>query len=132
MKEEPKMPEPKAKGDPYDHDSDMPEYADTTGYPEIPESYKEYDNWPTTGMARPIAEEHWDSKMTRLEDNNSSIMLHDQMTSEEVQEWLQEPSDQVMGDRYNRPDQEDNQKHQKLCCMRLRENYWTGDLGPDL
>ena len=40
--------------------------------------------------------------------------MRDQMTSAEVIEWLQEPSDQVVFDRYDRPDREDNKKRQKL------------------
>ena len=99
------MPEPEAEAeeDLYGQESDAPEYPDMTEYPEMSErSDNEYD-WPTTGMAGPIAEEYWNPEMTGLEDNEPSSTMHDQMTSAEVAEWLQEPSDQVMFDRYNRP-----------------------------
>ena len=97
----------------------------------MPEDRIEDHNWPTTGMAGPIAKEYWNPEMTRLEDNEPSSTLHDQMTLEEVYEWLQEPSDQVMFNRYDRPDQEDNKKQQRLHRLELQRNYWTGDLGPD-
>ena len=125
------IPEAKVKEDPYGHDSNMPDYADATEYPEIPETEEEEYDWPTTGMASPIAKEYWNPEMTRLEDNEPSSTLHDQMTLEEVYEWLQEPSDQVMFNRYDRPDQEDNKKQQRLHRLELQRNYWTGDLGPD-
>ena len=110
---------------------DAPEYTDTTEDPEMSEHHEELHGWPTTRMARPIAEEYWNPEMNGLEDNDHSSTLHDQMTSEEVYEWLQEPSDQVVFDRYDRPNREDNRKRQRLLQMRLRENHWTGDLGPD-
>ena len=100
------MPEPEAKAeeDPYGQESDAPEYPDATEYPEIPKrSDNEYD-WPTNGMAGPTAEEYWNPEMTGLEDNKPSSTMHDQMTSAEVIKWLQEPSDQVVFDRYNQPD----------------------------
>ena len=125
------MPEAEPKEDLYGHDSDMPEYPDTTKDPEMPKNEDEEYDWPTTGMAGPIAKEYWNPEMTRLEDNEPSSMMHDQMTSAEVSEWLQEPSDQVMFDQYDRPDREDNKKRQRLRRLELRRNYWTGDLGPD-
>ena len=82
-------------------------------------------------MAGPTAEEYWNPKMTGLEDNEPSSMMHDQMTSAEVSEWLQEPSDQVVFDWYDQPNQEDNKKWQRLLHLELRRNYWTEDLGPD-
>ena len=125
------IPKVEAKEDLYGHNSDMPKYADAAEYPEIPENEEEDYDWPTTGMAGLIAEEYWNPKMTRLEDNKPSSMLHDQMTSEEVYEWLQEPSDQVVFDQYNWPNREDNKKWQRLHRLELWRNYWTGDLGPD-
>ena len=125
------MPKAKAKEDPYDHEPDVPKYPDTTKDTKIPEDEEEEYSWPTTRMASPIADEYWNPKMTRLEDNEPSSTMHDQMTSEEVYKWLQEPSDQVMFDWYDRPDREDNKKRQKLCRLELQRNYWTGDLGPD-
>ena len=74
-----------------------------TENPEIPEDEDDEYDWPTTRMAGLIANKYWNLKMTGLEDNEPSSMLHDQMTSEEVYEWLQEPSDQVMFDRYDWP-----------------------------
>ena len=125
------MPEPEAKEDPYSHESDALKYPDMTEDPEMPEEEcKEYD-WPTTGMASLIAEEYWNPKKTGLEDNEHSSMLHDQMTLAEVSEWLQEPSDQVVFDRYDRPDREDNKKQQRLRRLELRRNHWTRDLSPD-
>ena len=121
-------PEAEAEEDLYSQESDAPEYPDATENPERVD--EEYD-WPTNGMAGPIAEEYWNPEMTGLEDNEPSSMMHDQMTSEEVAEWLQEPSDQVVFDRYNRPDREDNRKWQRLRQLELRRNYWTRDLGPD-
>ena len=125
------IPEAEAKEDPYDHDSDVPKYPDVTEDPEIPKSEDNEYNWPTNGMAGPVAKEYWNPKMTRLEDNEPSSTLHNQMTLEEVHEWLQEPSDQVVFDRYDWPNQEDNKKWQRLCRLELQRNYWTGDLGPD-
>ena len=90
------MPKPKTEEDPHSNEANAPKYPDATEEPEIPESYNESYEWPTTGMAGPIAEEHWNSEMTGLENNDPSSTLHDQMTSEEVYEWLQEPSDQVV------------------------------------
>ena len=125
------MPEPEAKEDLYGCKSDAPEHPDATKDPEMPEGGDEEYNWPTTGMAGPIAKEYWNPEMTGWEDNEPSSTMHDQMTSAEVAKWLQEPSDQVVFDRYNRPDREDNKKRQKLRRMELQRNYWTGDLGPD-
>ena len=125
------MPKPEAEEDLYSYESDVPKHPNATEDPEMPEGGDEEHNWPTTGMASPIAEEYWNPKMTRLEDNESSSMMCDQMTSAKVTEWLQEPSDQVVFDRYNWPDREDNKKRQKLHRLELRRNYWTGDLGPD-
>ena len=129
----PEMPEPEAEAeeDPYGQESDVPEYPNTTKYTEMPEDRIEDYDWPTTGMAGLTAEEYWNPEITRLEDNEPSSMMRDQMTLAEVTEWLQEPSDQVMFDRYDRPDREDNKKRQRLLLMELRSNYWTGDLGPD-
>ena len=129
----PDMPEPKAEAeeDPYSQESDAPEYPDATEYPEIPERSDNKYDWPTTGMASPIAKEYWNPKMTGLEDNEPSSMMHDQMTLAEVTKWLQEPSDQVVFDWYDRPNREDNKKWQRLLRLELWRNYWTGDLGPD-
>ena len=125
------MPEAEAEENLYGQESYAPEYPDATEYPEIPErSDNEYD-WPTNGMASLTAEEYWNPEMTGLEDNKPSSTMHDQMTLAEVTEWLQEPSDQVVFDWYDRPDREDNKKQQRLRRMELRRNYWTGDLGPD-
>ena len=79
----------------------------------------------------PIAKEYWNPEMTGLEDSKPSSTMHNQMTSAEVAEWLQEPSDQVVFDRYDWPDREDNKKWQRLHRLELWRNYWTGDLGPD-
>ena len=129
----PDMPEPEAEAekDLYGQESDAPEYPDATEYTKMPEDKTEDHDWPTTGMAGPTAEEYWNPEMTGLEDNEPSSMMHDQMTSAEVAEWLQEPSDQVVFDWYDRPDREDNKKRQRLCRLELQRNYWTGDLGPD-
>ena len=129
----PDMPEPEAeaKEDLYGQESDAPKYPDMTENPEMPEGVDEEYDWPTTGTAGLIAEEYWNSEMTGLENNKPSSMMHDQMTSTEVAEWLQEPSDQVVFDRYDRPDREDNRKRQRLRRLELRRNYWTRDLGPD-
>ena len=123
----PEMPEPEAEAEenPYGQD------PDATKNPKIPKGVDEEYNWPTNGMAGPIAEEYWNPEMTGLEDNEPSSTMHNQMTSAEVTEWLQEPSDQVMFDRYDRPDREDNKKRQRLRLLELRRNYWTRDLGPD-
>ena len=125
------MPEAEPKEDPYSHDPNAPEYPDTPKDPEMLEEENEEYDWPTTEMAGPIADEHWNPKMTRLEDNEPSSTMHDQMTLDEVYEWLQEPSDQVVFDWYDQPDREDNKKQQRLHRLELRRNYWTGDLGPD-
>ena len=129
----PDMPEPEAEAeeDLYGQESDVPEYPNATENPEIPERVDEEYNWPTNGMAGLTAEEYWNPEMTGLEDNEPSSMMHDQMTSAEVTEWLQEPSDQVVFDWYDRPDREDNKKWQRLRQLELWRNYWTGDLGLD-
>ena len=100
------MPKPKAEAeeDPYSQESDAPEYPDATEYTEMPEDKTRDHNWPTTGMAGPTAKEYWNPEMTRLEDNEPSSTMHDQMTSAEVTEWLQEPSGQVVFDQYDQPD----------------------------
>ena len=122
----PDMPEPEAEAeeDLYGQESDV------TENPEIPEKVDEEYDWPTNGMAGPAAEEYWNPEMTGLEDNEPSSTLHDQMTTEEVYEWLYEPSEQVVIDWYDRPDREDNKKRQRLCRLELWRNYWIGDLGP--
>ena len=125
------MPEAEAEEDPYDHEPDAPEYPNATEDTKIPEDEEEEYGWPTTGMAGLIADKYWNPEMTGWEDNEPSSTMHNQMTSEEVYKWLQEPSDQVMFDQYDRPDQEDNKKRQKLRRLELQRNYWTGDLGPD-
>ena len=124
-------PEAKAEEDPHGYKPDAPEYPDATEDPKMTEGMNEEYDWPTNGMAGPTAKEYWNPEMTGLEDNEPSSTMHDQMTSAEVTKWLQEPSDQVMFDRYDRPDREDNKKRQRLRRMELRRNYWTGDLGPD-
>ena len=125
------MPEPEAEEDPYGQESDVPEYPDMIKYTEMSEDKTEDYDWPTTRMAGPTAEEYWNPEMTRLEDNEPSSTMHDQMTSAEVTEWLQEPSDQVVFDWYDRPDREDNKKRQRLLLMELWRDYGIGDLGPD-
>ena len=119
------MPKAEAKEDLYNYDPDV------TEDPEIPEIEDEQYDQPTTRMASLIANKYQNPKMTRLEDNEPSSMMHNQMTSEEVYKWLQEPSDQVMFDWYDWPNQEDNKKQQRLHRLELWRNYWTGDLGPD-
>ena len=101
----PDMPEPEAEAeeDLYSYDSDTPEHPDTTENPEMPERGDNKYDWPTTGMAGPTAKEYWNPEMTGLEDNKPSSTMHDQMTLAEVTEWLQEPSDQVVFERYDRP-----------------------------
>ena len=127
------MPKPEAETeeDLYGQESDAPEYPDATEDPEIPKGVDEKYNWPTNGMAGLTADEYWNPEMTGLKDNEPSSTMHNQMTSAEVTEWLQEPSDQVVFDRYDRTNREDNRKRQKLRRMELRRNYWTGNLGPD-
>ena len=127
----PEMPKAEAKEEPYSYESDAPEHPDATENPEMPEGGDEEYSWPTNGMAGPTAEEYWNPEMTGLEDSKPSSTMHNQMTSAEVAEWLQEPSDQVVFDWYDRPDREDNKKWQRLCRLELRRNYWTGNLGPD-
>ena len=124
-------PEPEAEEDLYGYESNAPKYPDVTEEPEMTEGVDEEYDWPTTRMAGLAADKYWNPKMTGLEDNEPSSTMHDQMTSAEVTEWLQEPSDQVVFDRYDRPDREDNKKWQRLRRLELRRNYWTGDLGPD-
>ena len=58
------MPEPKAEEDPYGYKSDTPEHPNATENPKMPERGDEEYNWPTTGMAGPIAEEYWNPEMT--------------------------------------------------------------------
>ena len=115
----PDMPEPEAKAeeDPYGQESDAPEYPDVTEYTEMPEDKTRDHDWPTTGMAGPTAKEYWNPEMTGFEDNKPSSTMHDQMTLAEVTEWLQEPSDQVVFERYDRPNREDNKKWQRLCQL---------------
>ena len=51
------MPEPEAEEDTCGYESDAPEHPDATENPEMPEGGDEEYNWPTTGMAGPIAKE---------------------------------------------------------------------------
>ena len=83
------------------HEPDAPEYTDMTKYPKMPEDDDENHERFTTGTTGPMAEEYWNPEVTGLEDNEPSSTLRNQMTSEEVYDWLQEPSDQVVVDRYD-------------------------------
>ena len=98
------MPEPEAEEDPYGDKSDVHEYPDMTENSKMPGRDDEEYDWPTIGMAGPTAKGYWNPEMTGLEDSKHSSTMHNQMTLEEVVEWLQEPSDQVVFDWYDRPD----------------------------
>ena len=50
------------------------------------------------------ANEGWNPKMTGLDNINSYNLRCNQMTSEEVLEWLEEPSDQPTFEWYDQPD----------------------------
>ena len=102
LTENPEQIGQEAEEDLLSYESNTPEYTDMAEYPEIPKVYIESYGWPTNGMARLTAKEYWNPEMTGLEDNDPSSTLHGQMTSEEVHKWLQEPSDQIVFDRYDR------------------------------
>ena len=82
------MPNAEAEEDLQSHESNAPEYTDMAKNPKNPNNEEEEYNWPSTGMTGPTAEEYWNPEVTGLEDNDPSSTLHDQMTSEEVYEWL--------------------------------------------
>ena len=52
------MPKAEPEEDLYSCDPDVPEHPDVTKNPEISKEKDEEYNWPTTGMASPIAEEY--------------------------------------------------------------------------